>query len=131
MSFISVEHKGGCAFTASVRQYTIDADSPPGSDDCTDAGPTPPEIMVASLATCVGLYVTRYLRRAGIQHEGFTVDAAFQMAEDPHRIGSIAIDVNLPEDLPEGRKKAVLRVAEQCTIHSTLLHPPEISIEIK
>ena len=131
MSFISVEHKGGCAFTASVRQYTLAADSPPGSDDCTDAGPTPPEMMVASLAMCVGLYVTRYLRRARIQHEGFTIDTAYQIVEEPHRIGPIAIDVNLPEDFPEGRKKAVLRVAEQCTIHSTLHHPPDISIEIK
>ncbi|MFH0965076.1 MAG: OsmC family protein [Planctomycetota bacterium] len=131
MSLVSVKHEGGCVFSVEARGYRMVADTPPGWPECSNKGPTPPEMLVASLATCVGIYLARYMREAKLPYEGFTIDAAYSKAENPDRIGSIAIDVNLPEELPEARKKALIRVAEHCTVHNTLRQPPEVSIEIK
>jgi len=52
------------------------------------------------------------------------------VVDDPKRIGSLAVEVDLP-GLPEKRRKAVERVANQCLIHATLAHPPVMDVILK
>jgi putative redox protein len=49
-------------------------------------------------------------------------------ADDPHRVGSMQLIFTWPS-LPANRLPAAKRVAETCTIHATLMHPPTITIE--
>jgi len=52
-------------------------------------------------------------------------------AKDPVRIGSIQAELHYPHDIPEDEKKGLLRMAEACFVHETILHKPEIKVELK
>ncbi len=129
MSLVSVEHRAGKSFTVSIRQHelVVDASLEDGGED---GGPKPTELFVASLGSCIGIMIAAYCQNADLPYEGMEVDAAFDLAADPICIGSIAIDITMPEGFPEERRKALLRVAQACPIHNTLHRPPQISVEV-
>jgi len=51
-----------------------------------DVGPTPTELFVTSLASCVGFYAERFLRRHRLPVEGLRVECEFEMGERPSRV---------------------------------------------
>ena len=48
-------------------------------------------------------------------------------ADDPHRVDTMQLTFDWPS-LPDNRYAAAARVAEMCTVHSTLHHPPVITV---
>lgn len=125
---MKVKHLSGLKFSAKVRNHEIISDQPSPTGE--DSGPTPPELFISSLATCIGVYVVDYCKRAGLPYEGLTMDAGWEKATNPGRIGRIEIKVNLPGKVSEEREKAILRVAEHCTVHNTITIKPEIKITL-
>ena len=129
MSLISLEHQSGKAFTVSVggRELVTDASVEDGGEG---RGPKPVELFVAALGSCIGMVVVTYCQHAGLPYEGMEVDLAFDFAANPSRIGSIAVDITMPEGFPESRREALTRAAKACPVHNTLHLPPEISVEV-
>lgn len=96
-----------------------------------DQGPTPTELFVASLASCVAFYVGRFLRRHPEAGDEFAVECEFEMSDfPPARVAAIALRVVLAADLGETLRAAVLRAAEHCTVHNSLIEPPSVTIEV-
>jgi uncharacterized OsmC-like protein len=126
---VRVNHMDGDLFEIAVRDHLVYVDQPKEAGG-SDAAPTPVELFVASLASCVAHYVRGYLVRHSLSTEGMTVDAAFTMADRPARVGEINVSIDVPEELPEERKAALLAVASHCTVHNTLEDPPEVSIDL-
>jgi putative redox protein len=109
----------------SVRGHELLVDQPRG-DGGTEAGPSPVELFVASLAACVAHYARRGL---GPEGEGPSVHCTWTQSDSPPwRVTSIAIDVRLPAATPEGRLAAVRRAIEHCTVHNSLVDPPLVRI---
>lgn len=125
---MKVKHLSGLKFSATVRNHEIISDQPVPAGE--DSGPTPPELFVSSLATCIGVYVADYCKRAGLTYEGLTMDVNWEKATNPGRIGKIEIKINLPEKVSAEREKAILRVADHCTVHNTITIKPEIQITL-
>ena len=50
---VTVEHLGAVQFEIKARQHTIACDQPPENGGF-DEGMTPPELLLASLASCAG-----------------------------------------------------------------------------
>jgi uncharacterized OsmC-like protein len=120
MSEISVQHEGGDRFRIDVRGHRVVVDQPVGAGG-GDTGPTPTELFVAGLASCVAFYAERFLRRHDISPAGLGVDCDFEMSEDPPaRVASIDVRLRLPERFPEERRAALDHVVERCTVHNTL-----------
>ena len=131
MTQISVGHVGGDRYRIEVRGHEIWVDQPV-DDGGEDTAPTPTELFVAGLASCVAFYGGRFLGRHGHSEEGFGVECDFVFATDrPARVVRIALRVNLPAGFPEGRRKALLSVVEHCTVHNTLHQPPEVTISLE
>lgn len=126
---IKVEYKRGDMFEIDVRHHRLRVDQPI-EDGGSDAAPTPTELFVVSLASCVAFYVRRFLTRHGLPAEGLSVAADFAMEERPARVGRIELTINLPCDLPENRRAALMAVASHCTVHNTLENPPFVSFEL-
>lgn len=126
---ISVTHLGGDRFEITVRDHTVTVDQPVamGGDD---TAPTPTELFVASLASCVAFYARRYLARHDLPVEGLRVETSYVMGTKPSRVASFDVKVHLPEGVPEDRHKALLAMVSHCTVHSTLQHEPEVDIQL-
>ncbi|MFH8775812.1 OsmC family protein [Streptomyces sp. NPDC017958] len=126
---VQVSHLKSQAFAVTVRGHTLITDQPAeaGGDD---RGPTPVEVLVVSLASCVAYYAGRFLERHHLDREQLRVLADFTMADDrPARIASVRLRVLVPHELTRARLDALRAVVDHCTVHNTLRQPPEIRIE--
>lgn len=126
---VRVDHKGGDLFEIAVRQHVLHVDQPV-EDGGSDAAPTPTEMFVASLASCVAFYVRRFLSRHDLPTDGLSITAKFAMGERPARVAEIGLSIQLPAGVPEARRAPLLAVASHCTVRNTLEHPPEVTIEL-
>ncbi|MGW2705424.1 OsmC family protein [Streptomyces sp. NPDC001340] len=124
-----MSHLKSHAFAVTVRGHTLVTDQPveAGGDD---RGPTPVEVLVVSLASCVAYYAGRFLERHHLGREQLRVLADFTMADDrPARIASVRLRVLVPHELSGAGLEALRAVVDHCTVHNTLRQPPEIQIE--
>jgi putative redox protein len=127
---IQVDHKAGDVFEITIRDHHIEVDQPI-PDGGSDLGPTPTELFVAGLTSCVAFYARRYLARHGLPEEALRVCAEYEMAERPARVGRVKLSIRLPEGVPSDRRAALLAVASHCTVHNSLEKPPEVSVELE
>ncbi|MFO0775354.1 MAG: OsmC family protein [Nitrospiraceae bacterium] len=125
---MTVTYRGGTRYDIQSGRHTVVTDQPV-EDGGADAGLTPVDLLAGSLASCVAYYVGSYCRRHDLPHDGFSGAVDYDMAEQPHRVGRFILTINLPQRLNPFERDRLLRVAEGCTVHRTLLHPPEVRIE--
>jgi putative redox protein len=130
MDVVRVEHKEGDHFEVAMRGHVVHVDQPL-DDGGTDLAPTPTELLIASLASCVAFYARRYLTRHDLSTEGLAVTASYQIAGRPARVGEIAMTLTVPGGVPEERRAPLLAVASHCTVHNTLQQAPEVTIELR
>jgi putative redox protein len=126
---IEVTRESGVRFTASIRGHELTYDQPVAAGG-TDAGPTPTDAFVASLAACVGYYVERFLARHDLSADGLRVTADFTMAEHPSRVGAVVLAIAVPGGVPDGLRAPLLAVAEHCTVHNSIVTAPDVRIGI-
>lgn len=127
---MDVRFVSGEAYEVAVRGHRVTVDQPvdAGGDD---TAPTPTELLVASLATCVAFYAGRYLTRHGFSRDGLGVSVGFDMAADrPARVATVHLTVRVPADLPAERRSALAAVAAHCTVHNSLTTPPGVTIDL-
>jgi uncharacterized OsmC-like protein len=108
------------------HRFTVDQPAIAGGDD---QGPTPLQLLAASLVACTGHYAGSFLDRHGLSREGLVVEGDFVMAEDkPPRIAAMSVTIIPPAGLSTSRQAGLLAVASHCTVHSTLRQPPAVHI---
>ena len=88
---------------------------------------SPFHMLASSLAFCTFSVLYSWAQHAHLDADGMTIDVRWTFADDPHRVGTIELDFNWPS-LDPRRLEAARRVAELCTVHATLMHPPTITI---
>lgn len=125
---IRVTHQGGDRLVMSVRGHEIHADQPV-EDGGDDSAPTPTELLLGSLASCVAFYAERFLRRHRLATEGLVVTCNYTWAASPTRIGGIDLSVDAP-GLTAELREAFLKVVEHCTVHNTLQQPPKVRVSL-
>jgi len=125
---VDVRHLGGVRFEADARGHRVLCDQPIGNGG-TDTGMTPPEFLLAALATCAGYYAAEYLKLRGLSCQGLAVRVEAEKAKNPARLGEFHIEVTTA---PIGAKDrdGVLNAVKKCLIHNTLLHAPKIEIGV-
>ena len=116
-------------FETEIRGHQVVVDNPVESGG-TDTGPTPPELVAAALGTCVGIYAVHFCRKHNISPEGMAITTEWTKALEPTRIGTLHVRVELPAGVPVEQHAAFMRTVEQCLVHNTLRHPPEVSITL-
>src|ERR1700687_1022618 len=127
---VSVEHLGGVQFEITARQHKIACDQPPESGGF-DEGMTPPELLLASLGSCVGFYAAQYLKKHELATEGTLVRVSADKAKNPPRLDDFQIEVEGPLPLSEEHRLGIEQAARHCLIHNSLLNAPQISLAIK
>ena len=114
----------GLAFENEIREFTV------LMDGNADVAPSPPELVVGALASCVGIYAASYCQKHGIATEGMVVHADWEKAVNPGRIGKIAISIDLPAGIPEEKFPSFMRTVEQCMVQNTFNYPPAVTMTL-
>jgi putative redox protein len=125
---VIAQHTGESKFEVSARGHRAICDQPVdnGGDD---AGMTPPEFLLASLATCAGYYAAKYLKARNLPADDLRVRVTAEKAQKPARLASFRIEVSIGQ-LDPRHEEGVLRAAKTCLIHNTLLAAPAIEIVV-
>jgi putative redox protein len=124
-----VEHQGGDKFDINIRGHVVHVDQPV-KDRGEDTAPTPTELFIASLASCVAFYARRYLARHDLPTDGLAVEATFEMGARPARVAGIDMRLIVPDGVPTERLDGLLAVATHCTVQNTLASEPEVSLTL-
>jgi uncharacterized OsmC-like protein len=102
---------------------TIEAPSP-------ETTYSPFHMLASGLATCTLSVLHAWATNARVPADDLSIEVGWTFAEDPHRVGSMDVELIWPS-LPENRRAAAQRVADLCTIKVTLKHPPEVRTEVR
>jgi putative redox protein len=126
---VLVEHLGSVQFEIKARQHKIVCDQPPENGGF-DEGMTPPELLLASLASCAGFYAALYLKKHNLAGEGTRVRVTADKVKDPPRMNNFRIEVEVPLGASEKHRNGIQEAIDHCLIHNTLLFPAKITVEV-
>src|ERR1700680_1879429 len=125
---VMTQYLGGSKFEVAARGHRIICDQPLDNGG-SDEGMSPPEFLLASLATCAAYYAVQYLKTRGLPTEALGVRVTAEKALQPARLASFRIEVTGPV-LEERHQAGMLRAVKACLIHNTLLGEPRIEIAL-
>jgi putative redox protein len=89
---------------------------------------SPFHMLASSLATCIFSVINSWATHAKIPVDDLVIDVRWKFADEPHRVSDLDVTFDW-KSLPPNRIAAARRVAELCTVHATLHHPPHVSVE--
>src|SRR5947209_9795409 len=126
---ITADYRQGVEFRAHARGHELICDQPPDNGG-TDQGLTPPELLLASLATCAGFYAIQYLRTRSLNSAGLSVRVtAEKSASRPVRLEQFRVIVDAPF-VGDEHYTGLLRSVEACLIERTLAAASNIRVEL-
>ncbi len=126
---MTVSYLGDVQFEAETRGHKIVCDQPLENGGA-DEGMTPPEFLLASVATCAGFYAVQYLKSRNLPTDGLKVLISAEKVLGPARLDKFVVSVVPSHPLTEKDYEGVKRSAEKCLVKNTLMIPPSISVEV-
>lgn len=126
MYHVDITNTGDYSFKVKSKDYEFIV-------DIKGKGITPSDTLLASLGTCVGVYLRKYAEGAKLLLPEFSisVDAEFSK-EAPIYFRKINVNVDLKGvRLDDRRLKAVQEFVKNCPVHNTIKNNPEVEIKIK
>jgi putative redox protein len=101
-----------------IRDHTVTADEPKDSGG-GDTGPSPQELLAASLASCTAITMEMYAQRKRWDIGEVTVDVNYEPAQrgSPTRFSMV---VSFPKELPEDQRERLMQIGAKCPVHRVL-----------
>jgi putative redox protein len=101
-----------------IRHHEVTADEPQSSGG-EDAGPSPQELLAASLASCTAITMEMYANRKGWEVGEIVVEVGYEPAQrgSPTRF---VMDIQMPKELSEDQRLRLSHIAAKCPVHRTL-----------
>ena len=118
MKKATATRESGYRHTVRIRQHQLICDEPPEKGG-TDEGPSPQELLAASLSTCVAITIEMYAERKGWDVGATEVECSFSPSERgaPTRFELI---LRLPDHLTDEQADRLKVIAAKCPVHRTL-----------
>ena len=132
MKFI-VESAGKVASRVRIGAHDLVFDQPRSVKGGGDWGPSPLDVLIASVAACAHYYGSAFLHGRGLSTAGLAVEVDAEKESLPTpRIGRLALKVRVPEGLSEQQLIGIVRAIKRCPAYGTLVTAPalELSAEI-
>jgi putative redox protein len=101
-----------------VRKHQMTADEPEdeGGDDM---GPSPQELLAASLASCTAITMEMYAKRKGWDVDGMAVSCDYTPAERG-AVTRFELVMKMPAHLSDEQVRKLQVIAAKCPVHRTL-----------
>jgi uncharacterized OsmC-like protein len=122
------------------RGHVFISDEPPAAGG-DDLGPTPSELLIASLGACVAITIRMYAQRHEWPLEDVSVDLTIDHVEPkepeftPEEIAAVGPSgtaplirshVTIKGELDQAQRDRLEQIAGRCPVHRTLRAPPAI-----
>ena len=91
---------------------------------------SPFHMLASGLATCTYSVVASWATHAKLPVDDLSIEVGWTFAEEPHRVGSMDVDLVWPS-LPAERRNAAVRAAGLCTVKKSFEMPPAVAVEVK
>ena len=101
-----------------VRKHRLTADEPEDQGG-QDEGPSPQELLAASLASCTAITMEMYAKRKGWNVDGLEVDVDYTPAERG-ALTRFELVMRMPAHLSEEQVERLRVIAAKCPVHRTL-----------
>ena len=101
-----------------VRKHRMTADEPEDMGG-EDMGPSPQELLAASLASCTAITMEMYAKRKGWNVDGLEVDVDYTPAERGCAT-NFKLVMKMPAHLSEEQAERLQTIAAKCPVHRTL-----------
>ncbi len=128
MSYMKVEFPGGLRVDAKIRDQVIKTDQPEIAGG-EGSAPSPFELFLGSIATCVGIYALSFCNNKEIATEGMSISMDIDRDKSTGLIGKVDFDLKLPKGFPKKYEKAIINSMGLCTVKKHLQTPPEFEIK--
>jgi uncharacterized OsmC-like protein len=127
----SIHSAGGVASRVTLGAHDLVFDQPGVVPGGSDRGPSPLDVMVASVAACAHYYAAAFLFARKIPTEGLVVEVEAEKSTEPvARLGKLSMRVHLTPNVPARYIPALERAIRLCPAYGTLTHPPDVEIVI-
>jgi putative redox protein len=130
---VVVSSKSGLSQEIVTGEHKLRADEP--SPIGTDTGPSPYELLLASLGACTSMTLRLYANRKGwdlqritvrLQHFRIHAEDCLDCETKEGFLDRIEKEIEVTGSLDETQKRRLIEIAEHCAVHKTLTS--EISI---
>ncbi len=125
----AVAHNGGGFVTRlQTRGFVLAADEPSEAGG-TETGPTPYDYLAMALASCTVMTMRAYADRKGwqigelgahVEHDRVHANDCRDCEHGSGRIDRLHRTLDLPEDVTDEQRDALVRIADRCPVHLTL-----------
>jgi putative redox protein len=121
---VEVTSKGDYRFNVKSKDAEI-------AVDAKGQAMTPPDVLLASLGSCMGVYIRKYAEGAKLPINDFTVTVEADLGkQSPYYFRQIKAVLDLKgAALDAKRVLALLDFIKNCPVHNTLKNPPEIDVQ--
>lgn len=125
MYSVEVSNNGDYFFNVKSKDYQC-------AIDIKGKGMTPPDVLLAALGSCIGVYVRKYAQGANLQLDAFAIKVSAEFSKEPpvaFKAINVTIDLQKTK-LDERRKIALLEFVRNCPVHNTLKASPQVEIAL-
>ena len=102
-----------------VRQHELTVDEPL-EDGGDDEGPSPLELLAASLASCTAITMELYAKRKGWELDLVEVECQYTLPADRGSPTHFELVIRLPDELTPEQIERLRVIATKCPVHRTL-----------
>jgi len=106
------------------REIVVDE---PASAGGSDKGPSPTQLLAASLAGCTAITLELYAERKGWDLGALEVEVDYTASERQAPAG-FEVVLRLPDSFDEDQRQRLLKIAAKCPVHKVLANEGSIAI---
>lgn len=100
--------------------------------DAKGNGLTPPSALLASLGSCIGVYMRKYAEGSSFKLDNFNISLEAEFTREPAlAFRAIKVTIDLKDaKIDDRRKQAILEFIKHCPVHNTLKANPAVEVQI-
>lgn len=127
---MQITFPGGLKVQATYKGHTIMTDQPTYAGG-EGSAPAPFDLFLASIGTCVGIYVKSFCEQRGIPTHEILIKQNMEVNPQTRMISKIRFEMQLPDDFPQKYREALVNTANNCAVKKHLMTPPEFEYQVK
>lgn len=124
-----IESAGGVASRVQLEGHELIFDQPGTVPNGQDRGPSPLDVMAASVGACAHYFAAAFLSARKLPVTSLKVEVETEKVREPQpRFGKLSIRMIIPAEVPEQYLAQIERVVRNCPAYGTLVHPPDLEL---